>query len=263
MALVLMILALARPQWRYDESVSSESEFHLVFVVDISGSMGKVVAQDEAGQSMTRLGQVQMLIKNYLSQPRNPGTLSAIAFAESPRVVCPATQDARFFMSALDKLKIDVIDNRTELGAALASAVEMAQTMPRPLAIVLATDGAQRVPDAPGPLTGARIAEAFEIPVVVVNPFWSDTAETDQQTLEQVSKITNGSVVRSMDLSELRQAIESSRWHQPMDESKNLLAKRTHWRELFPHLLAGALGTTVVEWILRRTWLRIIPESDE
>jgi Ca-activated chloride channel family protein len=182
-----------------------------------------------------------------------------VAFATVADVVCPVTADREVVWQAVEKIQIDAIDNRTDIGLALAVAVERlraAGVEGESGQIVLITDGAQRILDGPGPIGGARIAQALGVRIHVVDVGPKGISESaEQQVLRQVANISNGRYVRQSDELELLSGAIGL-------HAENAVRRATQptWADLFPHVVLAALAIILIETILRARWLRVLPE---
>ncbi|MFG0256714.1 MAG: VWA domain-containing protein [Phycisphaerales bacterium JB043] len=90
-------VALARPQWNPQPQDVERSGRDVVFLIDVSRSM---LARDLAP---SRLDRTKLWIKDLAPHLRGD-RVGIVAFAGSASVVCPLTQDYRFFSQTLDEL---------------------------------------------------------------------------------------------------------------------------------------------------------------
>ncbi|MHC4977172.1 MAG: VWA domain-containing protein, partial [Planctomycetota bacterium] len=90
-------VALARPQWNPQPQDVERSGRDVVFLIDVSRSM---LAQDIVP---SRLDRTKLWIKDLAPQLKGD-RVGIVAFAGSASVVCPLTQDYRFFSFTLDEL---------------------------------------------------------------------------------------------------------------------------------------------------------------
>jgi hypothetical protein len=128
----------------------------LAVALDISGSMG---ARDD--QPTPRLARARAAAK--AAAAAWPGEVALVAFAADAEPRCLPTADRAAFARVVDGLRLADDDNRTDLGAGLAEALALLDN--RRGAVLLVTDGAQRLPDGVAPLGMARVAEALGVPV--------------------------------------------------------------------------------------------------
>ena len=101
-ALVLMFLSLARPQWGVEQRTSDPRGIDILIAVDVSKSM---LARDV---KPNRLERVKLGITNLLEKVKGD-RLGLIAFSGSSFLQCPLTLDHQAFLKTLDQLEIGII----------------------------------------------------------------------------------------------------------------------------------------------------------
>lgn len=134
-ALSLLVLALARPQWGYEWRENRSRGLDIIIAVDVSQSM---LAED---LPPTRLERAKLAVRDFVEQL--PGDrVGLVAFAGEAFLQCPLTTDYGAFFQTLDTLEAGVIQQG---GTDLARAIDAAQAafgedVPQPV-ILLLTDG--------------------------------------------------------------------------------------------------------------------------
>lgn len=260
--LLLLVVALARPQAIVATTFDDSRGPALMILLDRSGSMG-LPAVDAMGQVTTRLDQARRWIDHLLRQDSDPiwsaTRVGLIAFATVAEVVCPLSTDRDLIGQAIQQIEIDAIDNRTDIGLALAVAIDRLGAGGGSLhsaQVVLITDGAQRILEGPGPLGGARIAQALGVRIHVVDVGPQSGAETqEQRILRHVAQISGGRYENATTPSTSLTAHIGSLAHVAARP-----AMQQTWAEMFPILVLAALAVLLVETTLRTTWLRVFPE---
>lgn len=96
-ALVLVVLALARPGWRPRTEPFASTGRDIVFVLDVSRSM---LARDRAPN---RLASARLAIMDLAGHLRPGDRVGLVIFAGSARIVSPLTNDRSFFDKALQE----------------------------------------------------------------------------------------------------------------------------------------------------------------
>ncbi len=244
LAVVLLIVALARPQ-KGDEQTRIISEgIAIQMLIDRSGSMR---AEDFTlnGQRVNRLAAVKSVAEEFVvGDPdedltgRPDDLVGMITFAHYADSRCPLTLDHGYLVDTLRNTEI--VDDRypdddgTAIGDSIALAVERLRDLDKrrestnqankikSKIIVLLTDGEQTLGDLT-PQQGAEIAKALGIkvytigvgkrgwaPVPTINP-WTGQPELhrvpvtiDEKTLQDVAKMTGGEYFRATDTDSLR-----------------------------------------------------------
>jgi len=135
LAVICLILALARPQWGVVWEEVKRRGLDIVLAIDTSKSM---LAEDIAPNRLTRA----KLAALELMQQARSDRLGLVAFAGNAFLQCPLTTDDAAFRQGVESLDVTTIP---EGGTALASAIETALTAFKEgenyKVLVLLTDG--------------------------------------------------------------------------------------------------------------------------
>ena len=118
MAVVCLILALARPQWGFDWEEMKLRGLDIVVAIDTSKSM---LAEDIAPNRLARA----KLAALELMQRARSDRLGLVAFAGSAFLQCPLTIDDAAFRQSVEALNVNIIPLG---GTAIAEAIETALT---------------------------------------------------------------------------------------------------------------------------------------
>jgi len=282
LALVLCILALARPQ-RGIEAIKVSSEgIAILMVVDISGSMAALDLQVDGRQS-SRLDAVKQTFRTFVQggshknlTGREGDLIGMVTFARYPDSVCPLTLDHNTLLSLLEQIEIVTSpdEDGTAIGEALALGVErLKDSTAKSRVLLLLTDGVNNAGDTE-PRQAAQIAKALGIKVYTIGagtrgvamvPVRSPSGQTvlqrmrvdiDEPMLTDIATLTGGQYFRATDGAAL-QAIypEIDR----LEKTTNVTEHYQQYAELFPLLLLPGLGCLVLELVLVNTRFRKIP----
>jgi Ca-activated chloride channel family protein len=135
LAVVCLILALARPQWGFDWQEMKQRGLDIVVAIDTSKSM---LAEDIAPNRLARA----KLAALELMQRARSDRLGLVAFAGSAFLQCPLTIDDAAFRQSVEALNVNIIPQG---GTAIAQAIETALTAFKEgdnyKVLVLLTDG--------------------------------------------------------------------------------------------------------------------------
>ncbi len=135
LAVVCLILALARPQWDFEWEEAKQRGLDIVIAIDTSKSM---LAEDIAPN---RLARAKLSALDLMQQARSD-RLGLVAFAGSAFLQCPLTVDDVAFRQSVESLDVNTIPQG---GTALAEAIETAMTAFKEgenyKVLVLLTDG--------------------------------------------------------------------------------------------------------------------------
>jgi Ca-activated chloride channel family protein len=118
LAVVCLIIALARPQSHYGYEVVKQSGVDIVVAIDTSKSM---LAEDIAPNRLTRA----KLAALDLMQQAKSDRLGLVAFAGSAYLQCPLTIDDAAFRQSVESLDVNTIPQG---GTAVAEAIDVALT---------------------------------------------------------------------------------------------------------------------------------------
>jgi Ca-activated chloride channel family protein len=216
-ALVVIVLALARPQLeRGFETVKSEG-IDIMLGLDISGSM-----RAEDFRPDDRITVAKQVVADFVSRNAND-RIGVVAFAGRSFTRCPLTLDHEVLKSLVETINVGMIEDGTAIGLALANCVARLEgSDAKSKIIILLTDGINNRGEI-DPLTGASLAKAAGIrvytvgvgkqggaPVPVVTPDGRKVyarnpdgslylAEPDEPTLKQIAASTDGTYYRATD----------------------------------------------------------------
>jgi Ca-activated chloride channel family protein len=135
LAVVFLVLALARPQWGFDWEEAKLRGLDIVVAIDTSKSM---LAEDIAPNRLQRA----KLAALELMQQAKSDRLGLVAFAGNAFLECPLTIDDTAFRQSVEALDVNTIPQG---GTAIAEAIETALTAYKEgdnhKVLVLLTDG--------------------------------------------------------------------------------------------------------------------------
>lgn len=161
-ALALVILAVARPQTGRSEYKVETEGIDIVLVLDISGSMK---AQDFKPNN--RLHVAKEVVQEFIGK-RTHDRIGLVIFAGQAMTQCPLTLDYDILHSLVDEVHFGMLEDRTAIGVALATACNrLKDSAAKSRIIVLLTDG-QNNAGTVDPPTAARVARALGIKVYTI-----------------------------------------------------------------------------------------------
>jgi Ca-activated chloride channel family protein len=271
-ALVLAILALARPQFGRAESRYSGLGVDIILAVDISGSM---LAEDFTvdGARANRLEAVKSVVKEFV-QRRPSDRIGLVLFGARPYTQCPLTLDHGWLLTNLDRAQIGMIEDGTAIGSALATAASrLKASEAKSKLIILLTDG-QNNAGRVSPLTAADAAAALSIKAYTIGagtrglaPYpardlFGNTVyqpvqvDIDETTLQQIAEKTGGSYFRATDTESLKAIYDDI---DRLERTEFEAPRYLEYDELYPWLLLPAIVLLGVELGLAQTILRKLP----
>lgn len=264
--LALLILIIARPQSVNSWEESETQGIDMALALDVSGSM---LSQD---LQPNRLEAAKKVGSEFITDRPNDN-IGLVIFAGESFTQCPLTTDHTVLLNLLNKVDFGMIDDGTAIGLGLASAVNrLKDSQSDSRVIILLTDGTNNRGQI-APLTAADMARSYGIrvytigvgtkgmaPTPVQTPFGirmqNMPVDIDEKTLTEIASITGGQYFRAEDTEGLRQV-----YHEIDEMEKYLIQVQnvTRRQEMYLPFALAALALIVIELLLRRTWLRIIP----
>jgi Ca-activated chloride channel homolog len=161
-ALVLAVVAAARPQQGVQQSEVDSRGVDIVLAIDISRSMS---AGDMGGG--TRLDVARSTAKDFV-RGRPHDRVGIVGFAGTAFTQCPLTLDHETLASLVDGLDFGLAEDGTAIGMGLATSVQRLRESRTPSkVVVLLTDG-ENNRGAIDPLTAADLARALGVKVYAV-----------------------------------------------------------------------------------------------
>ncbi len=146
-AVLLLLLAVWRPQWGQGMKEISKKGLDVVFAVDVSKSM-KALDFSEGRMMVSRLDATKFLINNFIKN-RKSDRIGLVEFAGESFVASPLTLDHSVFESFLENISSDDIGKQ---GTNLAEALEISiarldinKDRDRSKAIILFSDGDETI----------------------------------------------------------------------------------------------------------------------
>ena len=268
LGLALLVVALARPQRaRHVEDIRSRSR-NLMFVLDISSSMG-------ASDFKPNRVEVARRELAELARRRDGDLLGLVLFAGRAFLQAPLTPDAGLVQAMLDRADIGQLPDGTAIGTALALALAQVKDLPAASsAIVLVTDGANNT-GKPSPFVAAEAARALGIRIHTIGLSSADTtardrtfiwrwggrqadrlSQSDEAILRRIAERTGGRYYRATDPEALARIMDAL---DPLERVDVRIGETRDWGDLFPFLLVPGLLLVSAELLLGLGRLRTVP----
>lgn len=266
-AVMLMVVALARPQTAEHHSKTTVEGIDIVLALDVSGTM---LAADFEPDRLTAAKDVAA--KFIADRPND--RIGLVVFAGESYTQSPLTTDRGALQTLLSQVKFGVVEDGTAIGMGLATAVNrLRESEASSKVVILLTDGVNNAGQI-APMSAAEIAAEYGIKVYTIGvgkrgyapyPFydaWGNVryreqrVEIDEQTLTDIAAKTGGEYFRATDKGSLR-AIYSR--INEMEKSRIETDNYTSHEEHFAVWLLWAMGVLIVEFLVRRVWLNKVP----
>lgn len=270
--LLLLVLALARPQARQEADKVRSEGIAIVLALDVSTSM---LAEDFRleGKRVNRLEAVKDVARDFI-RGRDNDTIGIVVFAGRAYSLCPLTLDYGWLLKNLARIKIGMIEDGTAVGSGLASALNRLKDNPaRSKVVILLTDGRNNAGDI-SPQTAAEAARALKVKVYTIGAGTKGLApypakdffgnrvyqpmpvDIDEDTLIKISADTDGRYFRATDTKSLREIYkEIDRMEKAPIEEQGYVEHK----ELFGRFLFAGLILLLLEIALKNTIFSKMP----
>lgn len=215
--LILLVVALARPQKVEDKREVHSQGYDIILAIDLSGSM---LAEDyeKDGRSLNRLQAIKPVIQSFIND-RPSDRIGLVVFSGRAYTLAPLTFDHDWLARQTERLRLGMIEDGTAIGDGLGIAFTRLDQAKREEGnqrkgafVVLLTDGANNR-GVLTPLQAAEIAKSRSIPVYTMGAGkdgWVPFPVIDERTGERL-----GTTRRLSDLDEgaLRQIADMTGGH--------------------------------------------------
>ena len=230
--LVLLILALARPQNIEDKREIHSQGYDIMLAIDLSGSM-QAEDYEKNGERINRLQAIKPVIQAFINQ-RPSDRIGIVVFSGRAYTLAPLTFDHDWLARQVERLKIGLIEDGTAIGDGLGIALTRLEQAAREkdgqrigAFAVLLTDGANNR-GALTPLQAAAVAKGRSIPVYTIGagrdgivpfPVFDQagtkvgytriTSDLDQSMLIEIANLTGGQAYRADDSKTIESAFKA------------------------------------------------------
>jgi Ca-activated chloride channel family protein len=202
---LLVLTALARPQWLEPPIHRPIPTRDLLLLVDLSGSMDQKDFTNAAGETVDRLTAVKDVLGEFLMR-REGDRVGLVVFGTSPFLQVPFTTDLGLCRQLLDETAVRMAGPRTALGDAIGLGIQLFEDSDAPAKTMIALTDGNDTGSAVPPGEAARVAKDREITIHTVamgDPTTVGEEELDVAALQVVASETEGSFFLAMDRSEL------------------------------------------------------------
>jgi len=211
LGLLVLTVALARPQQGIRERELRERGVDIILAIDLSTSM-----QAEDLQPGNRLAVAKAVAEDFITH-RPHDRIGIVAFAASAFTQSPLTLNHDVAISLLRQLDFGIVEDGTAIGMGLATAVNRLRQSPsKSKVVILLTDGINNRGSV-DPLTAAELARALAVRVYTIGvgttgyamfpvddpqmgrQYQRIAVDIDEKTLAEVARRTGGRYFRAKD----------------------------------------------------------------
>ncbi len=262
-ALVLIVIALARPQATSVHQERLSEGLDIVLVIDTSKSM-EARDLELKGNRPTRLDVVKKVIVDFISQ-RPSDRIGLVIFGTEAFTQAPLTLDHDILLKFLTKVSIGMAGDATAIGDGLATAVNRLKKVgAKSKIVILLTDGANTAGRV-DPLAAADAAASKGVTVYTIGVGGEvadqdtgrpGTMEIDEKLLKEISTRTGGQSFLATNREALTQVYSQI---DNMEKTKAKVKSYQQFEDLFPWFLGVALLMLLSEMLVGLTRVRSIP----
>jgi Ca-activated chloride channel family protein len=272
LGLVLMIAALARPQWGTQKTTIDTTGINMVLAVDLSESMAALDFSLQ-GKNVNRLEAVKTVVKDFISK-RAGDRIGLVVFGSQAYTQVPLTLDYGTIRQMMERLQIGAAGQATAIGDAIGIALKRLEDIEsRSNVIILLTDGRSNTGEFE-PLTTAAIAREKGVKIYTIGvgskgrvPFPVKDSifgqrlvkrrfDMDAKTLQEIADQTGGLFFKASDLAGLEKIYDTI---DAMEKSEVKVDTFAEYRELYNYLLLPAFALLGLWVMLKNTRFLRIP----
>jgi len=270
-SLILLILALARPQWG-DKKINVTTEgVNIILALDLSESMRALDFKKDK-KIVTRLEAVKTVVREFIMK-REGDRIGMVVFGSNAFTQLPLTRDYNTIAFILDRLKIGAAGPRTAIGDAIGISLKRLEDIQsKSNIIILLTDGKSNS----GELSwqdATKIAAERKVKIYTIGvgtkgeaPFLVDglfgkryvyqKVDVDLDALKTIAKETQADFFEAGDLKSLGQIYEMIN---RLEKTKVEVEKWVEYKELYPRVLMAGLLVLLINIVLSNTRFLRIP----
>jgi len=261
-ALMLLGLALARPQTSTREDNLELEGIDIVVTLDMSGSM------EERDLTPNRLEAAKAVIADFVRR-RPSDRIGLVIFGREAYTYAPLTLDHGTLLRMVADLRSGIVDGRgTAIGNGLGVALaRLRKSEAKSKVIILLTDGDNNAGNI-SPIQSATFAQKLGVKIytILAGSGGSAAEEDDAQggrrypvnpkLLEEIASMTGGSPYLATDTSALGKRFQSIL--EDLEKSR-IKDRGVLWAELYPSFLWPAFAALLLDVLLRLSRLRRLP----
>ena len=266
LAMICLIIALARPQKRNDEQMVTGEGVDVVLCMDVSGSM---LAQD---LSPNRMEAAKSVAANFVDS-RPTDRIGLVIFSGESFTLTPITTDKAVLKSQISSIRSGLLEDGTAIGSGLATSVDRLRSSTSiSKVVILMTDG-ENNGGMIDPNTAKEIAKSIGVRVYTIGVgtegyapvpvqtlggivMQREKVNIDERLLKQIADETGGKYFRAKDnegLSNIYSEIDK------LEKSRiEVTSLKRYTEKFFPFALAAAI-LIFLEMFLRLTTFRKFP----
>lgn len=255
LALLMMVIALARPQYGRVERRSFTEGIDIMLLLDVSGSMR---SQDFIPN---RLEAAKDVLKDFVAGRRGD-RLGLVIFGASAAALVPLTLDYVVVQQFIDRVRFGLVDERaTAIGLGIATALKKLEaSKAKSKVIVLLTDGENNAGNI-DPLAAADAAKALKVRIYTIGVgtdlrrggaaffggMFGPEAGLDEETLKAIADKTGGLYFHATSNEKLRAIY---RQIDKLEKTRIQSTQFDRFEELAPYFISAVLVVLALELLI-------------
>lgn len=267
-ALILLALAIMRPQTGTGEEKSTQQVVDIMISLDVSGSMATLDFQPD-----NRLTAAKLEAKRFINERPND-RIGLVIFAGQSFTQCPLTVDHKAVLTLIDQIQFGMVEDGTAIGLGLANAVNRLRgSEAKSKVVVLLTDGVNNAGEI-DPVTAAGLAAQFKVKVYTIgvgkegfaflpvkDPVFGTRlmkvqTEIDEKLMTDIARKTGGRYFRAQDSRSLREIFKEI---DRLEKTEIKVEKYMHYEEHYFWFLWPALLVLMIEILWTHLFFVKIP----
>jgi len=270
LAISCLVLALARPQKRNDQSQTQGEGIDIVLCMDVSGSMS---SRDILP---SRLEVAKTVAADFI-RSRPVDRIGIVIFSGEAFTQVPLTTDKNTLLEQIQSLESrKYLSDGTVIGEGLATAVaRLGESQAKSKVVILLTDGKEDPPETRliDPLTALEIAKSKGVKVYAIGMGAMPSTIVERETnapkpknpaidfidvdlLRNIAEQTGGRYFRAKDKEALQYIYDQI---DKLEKSKVEISSYKRYEERFLPFVLAALGFLFLEMLLRYTVFKKFP----
>jgi len=270
--LVLLIVAMARPQWGTEQIKVLTEGINIVLAMDLSESMAALDFKRE-DKVVNRLEAVKGVVDEFIAS-RNGDRIGLVVFGSHAYTQLPLTRDYNAILSMLDRLEIGAAGKQTAIGDAIGISLKRLEDVEsRSNIIILLTDGqsnsGELSPEAAALVAADKKVKIYtigvgtrgEAPYLINHPVFGERlvyqrVDIDETTLRLIAGKTDAVYFRAEDTEGLQKIYDTI---DALEKTKAKMKTYAEYKEYYPFLLMPALVFLSIGILLSNTRFLRIP----
>jgi Ca-activated chloride channel family protein len=266
LAIMIIIVALARPQKSLDKQKITSEGIDIVLALDVSSSM---LAQDFKPD---RIEAAKSVAIDFIKGRPND-RIGLVTFAAESFTQCPITTDHAILINMLKDIESGILLDGTAIGLGLATSIDRLKDSPcKSKVVILLTDGMNNSGFI-NPITAAEIAKKFNVRVYTIGVGTLGTApypmqtpfgikyqqmevQIDEPLLSQIAEMTGVKYYRATNNKKLKAIYEEI---DKLEKAKIEVSSYHRFNDKFRYFAIVAFFLIITEAVLRYTYFRYFP----